>query len=198
MHYALRSIPDRQPFGRATMLGVCLFVISGCSKSSRWMPLAVGKSWTYHMEASLKESVVTVEASRVVPVAGVKGMELTGPLGVSRLAWKSGVLLAESTANARFVPPVPLLAPGKFGENWRGRLTWSGIAANATAEIRQRTGVLSLGPRQVDTLISEITFNVNGKNIWLTTWFEDGVGIVKQEQRTDEGPEMSLEFLAGS
>jgi len=86
------------------------------------MPLEVGRKTTYVIRTGFAGRVEPVEITRKLPVADVEGVELTGALGTARLAWKRGVLYADSTANGRFAPSLPLLAEDRRMRSWHGRL----------------------------------------------------------------------------
>ncbi len=93
-------------------LAVSGALLIGCGSRDNWQPLVVGKTWTYRVQAGFDHRIESIRVMRALSVASVEGFELAGPLGVSRIAWKHGTLVADSTVNARFLPAVPLLVPG--------------------------------------------------------------------------------------
>lgn len=161
------------------------------------MPLQVGKSWTYRVVSGLDSRVETVKAVRPVAVDGVEGVELTGPLGVSRLAWNGGSLVAESTGSLRFHPALPLLARNQSAQRWTGRVTWLGRDIPATAQTVQRQRPLTLDSRSIESTESDVTLQLPTRAIQLTTWFEPGVGIVRQEQHSGYTLDIDLELIEG-
>jgi hypothetical protein len=161
------------------------------------MPLQVGKSWTYHVMSGLDSRVESVKVVRPVAVDGVEGMELNGPLGISRLAWRHNSLLAESTSDLRFTPALPLLSANGTGAPWTGWVTWMGRDIAATAEVTQKPRTLPLNSRTIDSIESDVVLRLPSRSIRLTTWFEPGVGIVRQEQHTGVKLDIGLELIEG-
>src|SRR5471030_2951975 len=91
---------------------ILLGSLCGCGNQTGWFPMKIGKHWTYQIRAGFDRRVETIKVLRPLTVASVDGFELASPLGISRLAWVGNTLMAESTANARFSPPLPILMPG--------------------------------------------------------------------------------------
>ena len=126
---------------------------------------------------------------------GTTGFELAGPMGVSRLAWKDGVLLAKQTANARFEPPIPLVTVDGKDRKWSGRMESLGKFSQATAELIQKKEKIEVGSRQVQTVFTVLTVRKDGGTIELSSWFQPGVGLVQQEQRTGGKLILRMEML---
>lgn len=175
----------------------------GCARDDTLMPLEVGQEVTYVVKTGFASAIEPVKIVRNLPVAGVRGVEMTGPLGSSRLAWKDGVLLADATSHGRFSPPIPLL-DAKLTEKskprtWHGRLEILGQEQPANAILTQKKETIALGSRRVATTVSTLTLDLpasNGK-IELISWYQPGTGLVQQEQRTNGRRVLRLELLSG-
>lgn len=177
--------------------GLAVALLAGCSGEPDLMPMRVGTSITYVVTHGLQRFVEPVKVTSSLPIMGRTGYEFTGPMGVSRLVWKDGVLYASQAANARFYPPIPLVTLDGKGRKWQGRLESLDTVADATAELNQKAEKLSLGPRQISTTRSVLTVTMSRGSIELTTWFQSGVGIVQQEQRTGAELVLRMEMLGG-
>jgi hypothetical protein len=138
-----------------------------------------------------------VKAVRPVAIEGVDGMELNGELGVSRLAWHGNSLVAESTCNLRFSPALPLLAQNEKHVSWTGYVTWMGRAIPCSADVTQKQQAITLVARTIESVESDVVLRLPSRAITLVTWFEPGVGIVKQEQRTGQKLDLGLEMVEG-
>jgi hypothetical protein len=179
------------------MLAVILAL--GCgSENTEMMPLAVGRTWSYRVDSGLQTEIKPVRVTRPVAIMDVEGYELNGVLGVSLLAWRHGVLIQQSGANIRYEPPLPILYANRSHGDWKGSVSWFGRSEPASAEISQRPASINLGARQVSTTQSEVDLKLSTKTIRLITWFESGVGIVKQEQRTNDQLDYGLEMVAST
>jgi len=161
------------------------------------MPLEVKRAWTYDVTNGLESRIESVTAVRPIPVAGVQGMEFNGPLGVSRFAWVGNALVAQCTSNLVFTPPIPLLASNGKQERWAGKVTWMGRPIQATAEVSERPFSLTLVARTIESTESDLVLHLPSHTIELLTWFEPGVGIVKQEQRSGPKLEIGVEMVEG-
>lgn len=172
---------------------------AGCGpKDQGMMPSKVGTQWTYTVRAGFQSYVEPVSVERHVSVAGVQGFELGGPLGQSRMAWREGRLVASRLGSARFDPPVPLLVPGGKGPyEWKGTFGSLAGSGQATAILEQRTETVNLGARSLPCTRATLRVERGDETIELITWFSDGTGIVKQEQRTNGRQNLALELLSG-
>ena len=186
----MKGARDRK-FGVLAMASfACL--LSGCGAKDDWMPMEVGKTWTYQVTGEFDRHIAPIKVSQEVTVASRNGFELAGPLGASRLAWKSGTLVAESTVNARFVPEIPLLIPGvdlvkdhpKQVATWHGRVTVLGKEHPASAVLTEQPDTVDLSTRKVQTILATLKVRLPGGLIELDSWYQQGVGLVQQEQRT--------------
>lgn len=157
----------------------------GCgSESHPLMPLEVGDSVTYTVRSGFDTRVETVSVTRRLPVAGTQGAELSGPLGSARLAWRDGILYADTAANAQFEPPLPMLAEDGKDRTWHGRVRTLGREQPGSAVITQRKEKIRIGSRDVETVHVTHRLRLARADIELDTWYQPGVGVVQQEQRT--------------
>lgn len=186
------------------MRSLCLllfFVLgSGCSGSRESLfPLKGGNTWTYLVRGGFVNRVETVKVVSEESVAGTRGWRLSGPMGMSRLAWKGGVLFAEELPGCRVYPQVPLLnslsnAP-RVG--WTGRLWVMGKSIQASGEVTQEAEKFEIAGRKYDAVVSKLTLANASTQIELKTWFIDGIGPVRQEQRINGTLYPAANYLSG-
>jgi hypothetical protein len=173
---------------------------AGCGGGKEF-PLSLGRSWSYmvHMDFNVSR-VEEVKVLRKVPVAGVTGYELGGPMGQSRIAWKDGILVAQQLPNATFNPPIPLLVGGveKATKDWKGMIGAVGKGTPATATLIQEGDTQTFTGRPVRTTRSTLTIIAGPQKIELITWYQKGQGPIRQEQRTNETLQVALESINGS
>lgn len=180
---------------------ICLMFLAGCggSRGQAYMPLEKGNKWTYSVRAGFLSRVEDLSVTRSISVADVQGWEVSGAMGNSRLAWKGQTLLVEDLPGTRLSPAIPIL----LGESVKTSAKWSGIAKTlsgsreATADIVQAKDTVTIGGRTYETKRSEITLRGLGAPIILTTWFNEGIGMLRQEQRVGDQLVRSMEYLAG-
>lgn len=162
--------------------------LAGCTAGNEsLMPMEVGRTWTYQVTAGLSRRIEEFRIQRRISVAGAEGYEMVSPLGVSRLAWRDGVLWVDSAANARFDPALPLVAADSQGQAWKGRLEALGVVQTATARLEHQSEKLIVKGNSISTVRSTVTIELPRAEIELVTWFREGVGIVRQEQRLRRG-----------
>ncbi len=152
-----------------------------------------------HMEFNITR-VEEVKVLRKVPVAGVTGYELGGPMGQSRIAWKDGILVAQQLPNATFNPPIPLLVGGveKATRDWKGMIGAVGKGTPASATLIQEGDTQSFTGRPIRTTRATLTIIAGSQKIELITWYQKGQGPIKQEQRTNDSLQVLLEAINGS
>jgi hypothetical protein len=195
--------------GRMSRIGgmsiLLAFGLWGCGSESDLFPLAVGNEWSYNVKNGLTEYEQSVKAVRQLPTAGTMGYELQGPMGISRLAWKSDALYASALPNARLDPPLPILlaGSGKDTRVWRGQIEALGQTSQAEALIRQEPESITHGSQRHSAIKTVINLKYSGREIELQTWYVKGIGPVRQVQRTTEGQQateqfdVAMEYLAG-
>lgn len=182
---------------RSTVLGI-LAVLVACSCSNRlqsYFPVTSSSVWKYTVQGEFDTFPDTVKTVGRVPVGQVEGFELVGGMGVSRLAWQGDTLLASELAGQRFHPPIPLLAPTAL--DWTGTWESGGKAKPANAKFSWKPTETTVSGRKTKALESVLKFVANGRTTVLTTWFVEGIGIYRQEQRTDDRRDRRLDYLSG-
>jgi hypothetical protein len=172
----------------------------GCRVGSDLMPLQVGRTWDYQVHAPMAFAsyVTTIKVDRDVSVANGPGVELTSNLGASRLAWQGDSLVAESLAGTQFMPPIPLLfrTEETHERAWKGRVVFVDRASPATATQSQKgEDDISFAGRKIRCIRSTVSVQTAAHKIELITWFSAGLGIVRQEQRTDDRLLIRLDLL---
>lgn len=188
--------------GLALGLGaVCAGNLSGCARSSSSMyPFEPGHRWTYSVRAGFLTRVEEVKVLGPATVAGGPGWILGGEMGRSRLAWQNQVLVAEELPGTRLSPPLPILdlqqQPGTF-RRWRGILTANGRPFEATAELTMASTKLKIAGRDAPTSKTTLVLKLEDRSVELISWYIEGTGLVRQEQRTNGLQDRALEYLTG-
>ncbi len=180
-----------------------LLVLGACSQGGpSYMPLVDEKEWSYLEKSNFQENVATIKVGKKVSVGGFEGRVLTSELGESRLAWDSKRLVASMLSNTTFVPPIPLLVEDKIPEKRKSReeefvpveelpVTFEslGKTRKAKATLSQRRTIVQLPTGETNVVETVLKMQLdtpkNDVVLELRTWFERGVGIVRQEQRTN-------------
>ncbi|MHB8635649.1 MAG: hypothetical protein ACYC96_04155 [Fimbriimonadaceae bacterium] len=152
------------------------------------MPLSVDHAWTYEVHGRRVGQVAEMRVNRRIAVDDVSGYEVTGPLGVDRLAWRGPQLIAETLCNTTFNPPIPLLD----SRLPRSPVLWSG-AVTAPASVVHATGTLTetatdtvFASHKTAAVKSVLQLNLGRRRLELDSWFVAGVGLVKQEERAND------------
>ena len=189
----------------AWICGASLAVV-GCGANDNYMPMQVNKKWTYRVRAGFERHTIPIRVVRELTVASTTGYELASPLGVSRIAWKSGKLVADSTVNAQFIPPIPLLVPGakldskkvKQVETWHGRIIALGQEKPASAVLIEQLDTVDFGTRKVNAILATLTIRIPNGVLELQSWYQSGVGLIQQEQRTNGTRIVQLSLVSHS
>ena len=181
---------------RWPLLAFALLVVGCRDKSTDLMPLKVKNEWQYLVRPGLQKYTDTLKVTREISVANVQGYELAGQMGVCRMAWKNGKLLTNEMANARFVPPLPLYSYRKK-EPWTGWVYSLNKKEPARGEVTYEPQKLEVSGRKISTIRSTASLKIMNRQVELTTWFEAGVGIVQQEQRTNNELDVSIQLIRG-
>lgn len=147
--------------------------------------------------------VQTIKVIRSLPVAGTNGFELQGTMGSSRVAWKEGILYAESLPNLKANPPIPILSSKakEASSEWKGRVYAAGKTYEATATIEQNPEELQQKSRKLKTIKTVVSLILPESEIIITTWYAHNVGPISQDQVTKYGSEerfnTGLEYVSG-
>jgi hypothetical protein len=165
--------------------------LGGCRGNSDLMPLNVGCEWKYIVEASadFKSFVTPMRVTKRISVANVDGFEVVSDLGVSQLAWVGDGLMADRIAGTQFSPPIPLVFATNetFDRKWKGEVTFVDRASPARATQSQKSDdELQFEGNSIHCIRSTIRLETAARKVELITWFCSGLGIVQQEQRTDD------------
>lgn len=189
--------------GAALALGALLVMgASGCRARDELYPLKVGNEWSYNVRGGLAQFVEPLKVTKEISTAGVRGFEVAGPMGASRLAWKDGTLVASAMPNMRVAEGssgIPLVVEGvrKVQRSWEGQVEFLGRTQAATAILVQEPEALSLGGKRYDTIKTNLQLKMPQRTVELITWFARGIGPVRQEQRTNGAWDVGLEYLGG-
>lgn len=192
-----------RPVSRPRIAGALLAILllSGCQRGTQsdLMPLNVGSEWKYSVSGKFAKYVEPLRINREVGVAGTQGVELTGPLGVSAVAWKKGVLYADRLAGTSFSPPIPLLAADSHVVDYKGTASWPVAGSvKVAARLTHEPQKLKLDAREYETVKARLQLVLDeSRSIELTTWFAPGVGIIRQEQRTGGELDIRIDYLSG-
>ena len=174
--------------------------VAGCGGGHELMPLALGKTWNYSVNANFKTYNSQIKVTQRTGVADTEGYVLSGPMGESRLAWKDGQLVAEKLINTRFEPAIPLVVEtdGKVMRRWQGKAMGLWGTAQGTATLEQAPGQERIGGRVVKTTKTVLTLTLPKSTVRLQTMFQAGGGILTQRQWIDGNLVLSLERLSGT
>lgn len=195
-------------FLRLSIVGLVVGTL-GCGGGSDLMPLEVGKTWNYIVRAKFSTYVAPVKVTRRLSVASVPGFELTSILGSTRLAWSGDALVTDRLVNTQFTPALPLLyRTGETSERlWKGRVVFVDRSAPNQVDFLAGKGLVTATQSQkpdneleyngmkLHCIRSTIHMKTAAREIELLTWFAPGIGIVKQEQRTDGTLLVSLSLV---
>jgi hypothetical protein len=178
-----------------------MFLLLGCSPNANqsYFPIKPKSAWSYVYRSGLQSHVVQVEASRPLSVAGQQGWSLSGPGGESRVAWDRHLLYFQLMAGTSFIPALPILDAKnpKSNRAWRGTVLFQGSRTQATATIEQLPDRYKIGVRPYDSLKVTVYLRMPQTQIELMTWFAKDIGIIAQQQRTNNFLDVAYEYLSG-
>lgn len=162
-------------------------------------PLKVGSTWSYTTWNGFSSSTQEVKVARKLPVAATEGVELQGPMGTSRLAWRGNTLYAEALPNTRLYKPLPILVANdpKAAESWKGTVETATAVTAAQAMLRQQNESIEIGTRRYDSTKATVSMKIGNDDLELETWYAKGIGPVRQEQRTNGKLDYKVELLSG-
>lgn len=161
------------------------------------MPMRSGAKWTYTVRSGFRSYVDDCAVEAEQSVGGKKGFRLGGAFGPATFAWSNGTLIAGQVAANRFDPPLPLLDRSKTHWEWNGTVRGLAGARRASMTADSKAEKLDLGGRKLSTTKVETRLTIAGQAVELDTWFAAGIGIVRQEQRTDGKQDLAIELLSG-
>ncbi len=177
-----------------------------------YMPLVDEKQWTYNVVSNFQNNVQKFTVAGHTSVGGVDGRVISSEMGESRLAWDRRKLICSEMGSTVFIPPIPIFMEDKIPEKKKGRESelmpatdWSGTfqalgkTRHAKGILSQSRGVLQSQNGDLDVVETVFKVQIEGAKddvpLEIRTWFARGIGIVRQEQRTDRNLVVSLELL---
>lgn len=192
----------RLRLAQITLAGLLMLCLTSCSPpSTELMPLRVGEQWGFIVQSARQSIVANIKVTREAAVGGVPGFELAGPSGISRMAWKNGQLIASELSGTRYSPPIVLCASDipKKAISWQGTLSTPLHDYPASASNKLDLDQTSIGGQTFKAVRSVLVIQFQGSSeIELKTWYVKGMGIIRQEQRTNGQQVLSMERLSGS
>lgn len=164
------------------------------------MPLREGQSWRYYAHEATGSRIRNIKVGESCLVGNSHGFKLSGDGGTSKLAWISGELWVSEFAAMRFDPPIVLLKPSSPTSTWNyeGVGTSRVFQQRISVQAKQQPVKLEVMGQTRNTLLVTLSLQFQNKTIELETWFQKGLGILKQEQRVDGIRVFALEWIGGS
>jgi hypothetical protein len=175
---------------RARLWAAGFFLLAtGCARKDGLFPLEQGNTWSYTVISGFSKYPIRLKVTKPVSVAGVNGYQLESNAGVSRLAWRSGMLMAETLNSTRFDPALPLLqdTKDKASRTWKGKVTSLAQPVDGKAEISQEPQKVEVAGRTYQAIKVHVELTVPGRIVTVDSYFADGIGLIQQEQRTGDG-----------
>ncbi|MBS1716785.1 MAG: hypothetical protein JSS72_03525 [Armatimonadetes bacterium] len=179
----------------------------GCQPGiEAYFPTSTRQTWTYHVRDGFLEQVSTVRVKRGISVYGSKGIELQGGQNSTRFVWKDKNLYLERFAGGRLNPPAAILLnempKSKKEAVTRSYNCWAevggAVAEHASLNITQRYADIPYRGKYVRTVESTVVLDTPQKQIELVTNFLRGVGIIRQQQRTNGNLDAALDLIETS
>ncbi len=185
---------------RGSILTGLLALCFGCGSGDAYFPLEENREWKYLVSTPAGSSVARLRVIERVRVGLTTGWKIEGNSGESRMAWSGGQLLVSDFSAMRFEPPIAILKPNEIEATWqwKGRTSSRGAHAAAQATGSQKRDRINLAGAERDCLLSVITLTFRDSKLELRTWFQSGIGIVRQEQHFDGRLSAALEWIGGS
>lgn len=178
------------------LFGLVALAVAGCGGSESLMPLRVGEKRNYIVRFPFYGTVEAVTVAGRTSVAGVEGFELQGNLGMSRVAWKGGSLVAEVLNHSRFAPALPLM-PASRKASWSGTVHLLNSPFPAEAKIEQAEVQDQLLGRALPGRKSVVRLRVPDLNRTITveSTFLYGIGLVRQVQWSNGTQDIEIRLL---
>ncbi|MEQ1821158.1 MAG: hypothetical protein ABL949_01480 [Fimbriimonadaceae bacterium] len=186
---------------------ICLlalgFLAFGCGRPHEYFPLKMGNQWRYKVNTGMDTFIQNSAVSDVVPGEMGQTYEVSGNLGVNRLAWKDGVLWASTLGGDRFSPAIPLLDGKKesISLTWAGSIYASGRTMKAKGTLVQDKGNVLVDSQKRSALTTLLTITLPDRIVIVESSYVRGIGLVNQTQRTTIGStdrfDRGLEYLGG-
>lgn len=173
-----------------------LVLAMGCG-STAWFPIEVGWHHDYVVQNGMATYVEGIEAKAEVPVSGSRGVELSGPLGISRIAWKGSRLMASMLGGSRIVPPIPILissAP-ENAINGKSTLETNGARVEVRYTLTHGREKIKVAAREVETIRTTLVLQTATQTTEVVSHYASGIGLVRQNQHTDGRFDLSIDLL---
>jgi hypothetical protein len=163
------------------------------------MPLKVGTKWSYSVSTARRQSTPNIVVDRALAVGNGPGFELSGPLGLTRMAWNGRLLVASQLAGTGFKPPIPMLDPSLPEKPvvWNGEIRGPLSSAPAQATLTHEMSTTLLAGVRQPAIKTTLSLKLSGHHLDLLTWWVRGIGIAEQTQRTDGVQDVELSWLSG-
>jgi hypothetical protein len=163
------------------------------------MPLAIGNTWSYQAKSGLNTRISTINIERKGPVGQIEGFVLTSEIGDTTLAWEGNQLISSRLANSEFFPPLPIYANIKEGDiiNWSGTIRASGSAKSAKGQLKVKNVEEEIDGKKLNLSVGQVTLKIDNEFHEITTWFQSGRGIFRQEHRINDTLATQLRYISG-
>jgi len=163
------------------------------------MPLAPGNTWTYQAKSGLNTRIVTIKINQKAPVGRIEGFVLSSEVGDSTLAWQGNQLISGRLANSEFFPPLPIYANINDGDviNWNGTIRASGSAKSAKGQLKVKHVEEEIDGKKLKLSVGQVTLLIENETHEITTWFQIGKGIFRQEHRINDTLATQLKYVSG-
>lgn len=141
---------------------------------------------------------MTVATDGPIRVGTDYGRLLTSEGGNSKMVWVGGELRVAQLSSMKFEPPITLLKPKERESEWThsGECIFRNVATKVKATLNQEPREMEINGTKRKTLQVTLTMPLNRIDIELVTWFEQGLGILQQEQRNDGKLVSSMTLLS--
>jgi hypothetical protein len=161
-----------------------------------FFPMRMGQTWTFQVQDDFDRYVDDVRVVGAVNVGPVKGWQLRGKMGTSRLGWSGDTLLASELGGRHFDPPLPIFS--RSPRSWKGTMFSAGMRTPVAATVTSEKTVEKYGGRSYDAVQTTVLLTGAGQQVKLDSWFVSGIGLLRQEQRTGDRRDRRIEYLYNS
>lgn len=170
---------------------------TSCKSAQDWMPLVTGKTWRYVAKTPLRSGTYRVRVTGETRVGLVRGYLLASESGNTKMAWSRNSLVVSQIGGIEFYPPLTLLKPleGKTSWTYTGTIKTPFAEESSRIRISQEPAELTIGGISHPTILVTLTMFFQNQNIEWKTWFAEGRGILRQEQRNNGRFALSLELI---
>jgi hypothetical protein len=180
------------------LIGIGLAAV-GCTnpnQSNAFFPLDGTKKVTYEVKTGFLKFVeaFTFEPLKTSPATG--RFVVKSGLGNSVFFWNNRVLYTIQTPRTFFDEPVPILSILDGTLSTDSAILKAGRKLPVRISTESKAETLQIANRSVPVRYSIVTLKSNTDEVQLKTWFQSGIGIVRQEQRMNGELDYSLQLLS--